>query len=376
MFHCSAQSTECSSQALKGAPRDLSLDFAKGMLIILVIIGHLIQYVICRNNEYWHSPYFKFIYMFHMPLFMAISGYLSHGALVYKSLSRSVADRVKQLLLPALFCGTLLEAIKLGAFKLATGSVPTSLRDVLFDLAKELVGSYWFIWTTFASFLVMRSLFALCGRVSAWVIGTSAIFVALTPLTVSIVPLARYTYPFFCLGVVFAHSKEWRTAIISRYKSLLMVLLSGMACACYFNWNKTTYAYNNLVLVHDTKQVLLMFLGSASASAIAMEVLLQVWRFGCSSRVVLFVAVGLGQRTLVLYLIQGAVFRLMDFISFERPFELSVRIAIAAALGAGIVVIAAAIQWIVRGLRRIWECRRSATRIAIGRVASVWDRSV
>ncbi|MGY4327249.1 surface polysaccharide O-acyltransferase-like enzyme [Bradyrhizobium sp. LB7.2] len=66
-----------SSRTTEARDRDLSLDFAKGALIVLVIVGHLIQYVIYRDDGFWYSPYYKSIYMFHMPLFMAISGYLS-----------------------------------------------------------------------------------------------------------------------------------------------------------------------------------------------------------------------------------------------------------------------------------------------------------
>ncbi len=83
-------STERSSRS---ADRDLSFDFAKGILIILVIVGHLLQYVIIRADEYWYSPYFKSIYMFHMPLFMALSEYLSSGALLRKAFARSIKDR-------------------------------------------------------------------------------------------------------------------------------------------------------------------------------------------------------------------------------------------------------------------------------------------
>ncbi|WLA46589.1 hypothetical protein QIH80_33265 [Bradyrhizobium elkanii] len=66
---------------LPGTPeendRDLALDFDKAVLIILVIVGHLIQYLLYRDEGFWDSPFFKWIYMFDMPLFMAISGYLS-----------------------------------------------------------------------------------------------------------------------------------------------------------------------------------------------------------------------------------------------------------------------------------------------------------
>lgn len=53
--------------------RDLTIDTLKGFLIILVILGHLIGSLDRSNNVIWN-----FIYTFHMPLFVLVSGYLSN----------------------------------------------------------------------------------------------------------------------------------------------------------------------------------------------------------------------------------------------------------------------------------------------------------
>lgn len=50
------------------------LDALKGILIILVILGHSIQYQI---KDYQHDALFRVIYSFHMPLFFLISGFLT-----------------------------------------------------------------------------------------------------------------------------------------------------------------------------------------------------------------------------------------------------------------------------------------------------------
>lgn len=50
-------------------------DSLKGLLILLVVLGHAIQITLgaeCDNNHLWNL-----IYSFHMPAFMAISGYLA-----------------------------------------------------------------------------------------------------------------------------------------------------------------------------------------------------------------------------------------------------------------------------------------------------------
>ena len=51
-------------------------DSLKGMLIALVVLGHAIQEALrdgCFDNHFWN-----YIYSFHMPAFMALSGYLNY----------------------------------------------------------------------------------------------------------------------------------------------------------------------------------------------------------------------------------------------------------------------------------------------------------
>lgn len=47
------------------------IDQLKGIAILLVVLGHVIGYNNCENSFLW-----RFIYSFHMPLFMFISGYV------------------------------------------------------------------------------------------------------------------------------------------------------------------------------------------------------------------------------------------------------------------------------------------------------------
>lgn len=110
---------------------------------------------------------------------------------------------------------------------------------------------------------------------------------------------------------------------------------------CFLVWGRETYVYNNLVSIYDgesARQGLLMFIGSVATSAVTMQLMFLCWRVGHSTRVARFVAVELGQSTLLLYLLQGAVFRFMDLIGFGELWDLPSRIGFATLLGAAIVV--------------------------------------
>lgn len=55
--------------------REYLFDNLKGMLIILVVFGHFIEIYITKDNKIRYI--YEFIYIFHMPLFIFISGYFS-----------------------------------------------------------------------------------------------------------------------------------------------------------------------------------------------------------------------------------------------------------------------------------------------------------
>lgn len=59
--------------------KDLKVSNVKGLLIILVVLGHLLE--IYRDN---YHELFTFIYAFHMPLFIFVSGYLAKRMKWYK----------------------------------------------------------------------------------------------------------------------------------------------------------------------------------------------------------------------------------------------------------------------------------------------------
>jgi len=57
------------------AARETYLDNAKGLLIVLVVLGHLVWPV--PGPDRLNQALYAFIYLFHMPMFALVSGYLS-----------------------------------------------------------------------------------------------------------------------------------------------------------------------------------------------------------------------------------------------------------------------------------------------------------
>ena len=88
--------------------RNYLFDNLKVLLIFLVVTGHLLENYI-DNNMALRSIYF-FIFMFHMPLFIYVSGYFS------KNVKKCRKNAVKDLLIPFIFFN-IIWYVSIGNFK-------------------------------------------------------------------------------------------------------------------------------------------------------------------------------------------------------------------------------------------------------------------
>jgi fucose 4-O-acetylase-like acetyltransferase len=147
-----------SSQALP-APRGRlhDLDRAKGLAILLVVFGHLVA----REDPAgvsWYEPLRIAVYLFHMPFFMYLSGYVTFrsGAAYTRppDWPGLVRRRGLRLLLPFLLFGTAIVLAKLIAAQFAViDNVPDSLRDglrmLVWDTLHSPATSVWYIGVLF-----------------------------------------------------------------------------------------------------------------------------------------------------------------------------------------------------------------------------------
>lgn len=69
------------------AKRIVWADSLKGWLILIVVLGHAIQSTLgdgCYNSHIWNI-----IYSFHMPAFMAVSGWLAYRIKIPSKIKKS-----------------------------------------------------------------------------------------------------------------------------------------------------------------------------------------------------------------------------------------------------------------------------------------------
>lgn len=119
-------------------------DSLKGWLMLLVILGHAIQSTLgiaCEENHLWNL-----IYSFHMPAFMAVSGWLAYRGIISSKPMNSdwggylgnCKRRALQLLVPYL-AWTLISYIIKGDYTLTAACNKLMFPDT----------SFWFLWVLF-----------------------------------------------------------------------------------------------------------------------------------------------------------------------------------------------------------------------------------
>ena len=96
---------------IQATNRNTTIDILKGIAIILVIYAHCIQFGsgsdYLENQSFFDNEIFKFIYSFHMPLFMLISGYLFYFSIQKHSYEHNLKTRFKGLFVPIIIWQTI-----------------------------------------------------------------------------------------------------------------------------------------------------------------------------------------------------------------------------------------------------------------------------
>ena len=140
--------------------RNSYLDILKGISILLVITGHSIQYGSGMEYLSWgsflYNPVFIFIYSFHMPLFMLISGYLFSYSCRNKTCKELLLAKAKQILIP-LFCWSFISLL-VHIIKIINGvsAIKISIIWIIQTILSGFWGGPWFLWAIWwCSFLII-----------------------------------------------------------------------------------------------------------------------------------------------------------------------------------------------------------------------------
>lgn len=218
--------------------RDFRLDFAKGILISLVVIGHSFFYGYTLNNIHQDTFIYKVIYSFHMPAFMLLSGYFFYNT-NKRPLARVILLKIKTIVVPFI------------AFSV-TMWILMHIKDILFlkegfsfsffELLDYVLTSkiMWYLASLFINCLLVATL----SRIPYGYIGYILVMIVslFIPANHSYVhPGYPFMFPFFIAGYYMMKNKISLFSLVGR-KGVILCLVVLSLIGLYF-YNRDTYIY-------------------------------------------------------------------------------------------------------------------------------------
>lgn len=182
-------------------------DILRGFAIIMVVLGHCIQEgsgeIFKAQTLFFSDKIYQFIYSFHMPLFMMVSGYLSYTSItraVSKKEILSLLKRRSSALLIPVFMWTALDYIRILVTNHING-LPQP-EAVIFVYFYNALNNLWFLWAVFWCFLIVCFVhFIFKDSIVVYLIGFIGLFFIPDGLGLG---AYKYMMPFF-IAAFYAH---------------------------------------------------------------------------------------------------------------------------------------------------------------------------
>lgn len=228
--------------------RIIIIDALKTFAIILVVLGHCIQFGsgqdFLNNERFYDNWLFKIIYSFHMPLFMLISGYLFSCS--YKGdWVNCIKKRICHLVLP-MFVWSILPIFKNFVLDAGTYLWP----DMIIYYFRTSFLNFWFIWAVFwcsCLVVIINKLFKDSLYVYIFLFVISFIIPDVANLA-----LYKYMYPYFVIGYMF---KKYNSGslkyILYNWRIIACLLVLYVGLLLFFNYETYIYTTGHSLIGRD-----------------------------------------------------------------------------------------------------------------------------
>jgi len=216
------------------------LDYIKAFAIFCVVWGHSIQHI--SRNDYFANPVFEFIYSFHMPLFVIISGYFFRSSLKL-TFGKLLVKKFSQLILP-IITWTFLICLFDVYLRIHVGHRTVTVGWLTRIYAYEYGNLFWFLKCLFYCYLI--AWVALKMLKNEWLAGVLAILVFsfIVPASSSVL---RFLLPYFWVGVLL----QKYLYLIERHNLKILSVTFMMFVVMLFFWKGQYTIYktgmNNLI---------------------------------------------------------------------------------------------------------------------------------
>lgn len=163
--------------------RDLTLDYAKGFAIVLIVLGHL-YYFTDRYVDSWVHTVCNTI---QIPVFMYISGLLAHRSIDRYGFRKLVANRAVRLLLPLL-----------SFYLIKSTGTPSNFVDIPLTEYKH---SLWFLIVLFEFMVSLSFVKRLSQKIRVPAPVINAIFFGVVTLYLHVLPRGNFFNILFCVNL-------------------------------------------------------------------------------------------------------------------------------------------------------------------------------
>lgn len=321
----------------KSEKREALPDILKGFSIILVILGHCIQegsgepYRV--GLSYFSDRLYQFIYSFHMPLFMLISGYLGWYSIKRcrnrKGRLEVLGDRAATLLVPVFFWTALDYARILIINCVEKRPQPEALVFVYFYNA---LNNLWFLWAVWWSFLVVYVMHNfLRDNIIIYVLGFMALFILPDGLGMG---AYKYMLPYYLTGYYVHGYMENKGQLVGKIPRLWMIGITGLAFAGLFiYYNEDSFIYltgyklvgKNVIRQFgiDIYRLVIGFAGSGFFILVWQYIMMYVDKLNQSGKgkIKFLVLRKLGADSMGIYIVSGylLIFVIQRFNTIQQP---------------------------------------------------------
>lgn len=288
--------------------RIIAFDLLKCFAICLVIYGHVIQYM-QPGNLLEKLPY-VYIYAFHMPLFMCITGYFSLSSMQL-TFSNLIKKKGKQLLLPALCWGGV--EIMLFFIKWYVQGIEITIENVSFIF----FGCLWYLKSAF----ICYCLYWFFNRYGRNIIMSFFCFVSTYTFCILLqvcLPNMDFNlivmFPSFILGA-FVRSRDIVKSVT--WKRIIPLFVAFVLMMMYWDntyWEIPRLLHDDLsqhVLLEYTMKYLFKIIIGLLGSLLFLFVFCRLFGKITDNNSMTHIFVSVGRNTLALYCVHAVIFDLV-----------------------------------------------------------------
>lgn len=186
--------------------RLISIDIAKAICIILVVIGHYNP----DNAPEWYHTINLFIYTFHMPLFMFASGYVYAATIGNLRGGEFLYKKFKRLMIPYFSTSIIIISIKLLTQQRMLVENPVTYLSYFKMFYLPEAGFFlWFIWALWLIFLLVAAVRSKAGQVVLFAISLCVTFLPIEWPEIFCINFAIRMLKYFMLGIILNEYPRW-----------------------------------------------------------------------------------------------------------------------------------------------------------------------